>query len=94
MATVLPLDQAMEPESCHAGGAGAAALAARTDRLPCACSEGGQAMIAGQIRHHAGAGANGESSKQSHATRVLGESTTLPGQDPHRDGAPIPSRSR
>ena len=57
-------------------------------------NEGGQAVIADQFHHHAGAAKNGESIKQSDATGPAGECAALPGPDANGDGVPIPGSKR
>lgn len=57
-------------------------------------NEGGQAVIADQFHHHAGAAENGESNKQSHATGTAGSSAALPCADAGGDRVPIPGGER
>lgn len=57
-------------------------------------NEGGQAVIANQVHHHAGGIENGESVEQSHAPGAPNAIAALPGPDPLRDGVPVPSGSR
>ena len=52
-------------------------------------NEGGQAVIADQFHHHAGAAKNAESVKQPHATGAAGQSPALPGPDPFWNGVPV-----
>ena len=51
--------------------------------------EGGQAVIAENV--HTGGRGNGKSDDQSHAIRAAALSSALPGEDPFRNGVPIPS---
>jgi len=53
-------------------------------------NQGAQAVVAGQFHHHTGAGENGNSNKQSHASRRNGEGFALPGPDPLGEGMLIP----
>lgn len=53
-------------------------------------NEGGQAVVADQFHHHAGAAENGKSVKQSDATGPAGRSAALPSPDPFGSGMPIP----
>lgn len=55
-------------------------------------NEGGQAVIADQFHHHAGAAENGKSVKQSDATGAARTGAALPSPDPLGNGVPIPSR--
>lgn len=57
-------------------------------------NEGGQAVIADQVHHHAGGVENGGSSKQSLTTDNAGAVAALPSPDPLRDGVPVPSCER
>lgn len=57
-------------------------------------NEGGQAVIADQVHHHAGGVENGKSIKQCLTTGNAGAVAALPSPDPLRDGVPIPSDSR
>jgi hypothetical protein len=59
-------------------------------------NEGGQAVVADQFHHHAGASENGYFAKQSDATATgaAGESAALPGTDPLGEGVPIASGER
>ena len=57
-------------------------------------NEGGQAVIAEQFHHHAGAAENGKSFKQSHATERAGECAALPSADAEGVGMPIASGPR
>ena len=53
-------------------------------------NQGGQAVVADQFHHHAGATENGKTAKQSDATDTAGASATLPGPDTGGDGVPVP----
>jgi hypothetical protein len=52
-------------------------------------NEGGQAVIADQVHHHAGGEENAKSNGQPHATEAAGASAALPSPDPLGDGVPI-----
>lgn len=56
-------------------------------------NEGGQAVIADQFHHHTGAGENGKSSEQPHATEsgTAGTSPALPCPDPLGPAVPLAS---
>ena len=56
-------------------------------------NEGGQAVIADQFHHHAGAVENGKSVKQSDATGPAGTNAALPGPDENGNGEPVPAIS-
>lgn len=56
--------------------------------------EGGQAVVADHIHHHAGGQENGKTDKQSHATGAAGDSTAMLGHDPQGNGVPIPGGKR
>ncbi|WP_287291600.1 hypothetical protein [Mesorhizobium sp.] len=55
-------------------------------------NEGGQALVADQFHHHAGASGNGNPVKQSYATGTAGGGAALPCPDPQGNGVPIASR--
>lgn len=59
-------------------------------------NEGGQAVIADQIHHHAGGNQNAEAVKQPHAPGpgTAGTSPALPSPDPHGKPLPIPGSER
>ena len=57
-------------------------------------NDGGQAVIADQFHHHAGAAENGESIEQSDATGPAGASAALPSPDAFGNGVPIPGSER
>lgn len=52
-------------------------------------NEGGQAVIADNIHHHAGGSENAKSSEQPHTTGATGESAPLLGHDAQGEGLPI-----
>jgi hypothetical protein len=54
-------------------------------------SEGGQAVIADSIHHHAGGKENAESNEQPHATGAAGTCPPLLGHDAQGSGLPISS---
>jgi hypothetical protein len=52
-------------------------------------NEGGQAVIADQVHHHAGGARNANSDEQPHATEAAGASAALPSPNPLGNGLPI-----
>ena len=55
-------------------------------------NDGGQAVVADHF--HTGGKENAKTIKQSDATGATGECAALPGQDPQRNGVPIPCSER
>lgn len=54
-------------------------------------NDGGQAIVAEQVHHHATGGRNDVSAEQSHATASTGSGTKMLGQDAGGDALPVPS---
>lgn len=57
-------------------------------------NEGGQAVVADHVHHHAGGAGNGKSIKQSGATGTAGERAALPCADPLGNGVPVSGGER
>lgn len=55
-------------------------------------NDGGQAIVADQLHHHAGGPGNGKAVEQAHATGAIGVGAAVPG--PNSIGAPVPITSR
>jgi hypothetical protein len=53
-------------------------------------NDGGQAIVAEQLHHHAIGGRNDVSAERSHATESIGDGTKMLGQDAGGDALPIP----